>query len=68
MPHALKGFGVAASFAGWALGVWLDVGPANLLWLLASVVMCVWLACLVRCSPERATSMELGSETDSAEA
>ena len=33
-----------ASFAGWALGVWLDVGPANLLWLLASVVMCVWLA------------------------
>ena len=31
------------SFAGWALGVWLDVGPANLLWLLASGVMCVWL-------------------------
>ena len=35
-----------ASFAGWALGVWLDVVPANLVWLLASVVMCVWLACL----------------------
>lgn len=36
-----------ASFAGWALlGVWLDVGPANLLWLLASGVMCVWLAWL----------------------
>jgi hypothetical protein len=35
-----------ASFAGWALGVWLDVGPANLVWLLASVVMCAWLAWL----------------------
>ena len=35
-----------ASFAGWALGVWLDVGPANLLWLLASGMMCVWLAWL----------------------
>lgn len=35
-----------ASFAGWALGVWFDVGPANLLWLLASGVMCVWLAWL----------------------
>lgn len=35
-----------ASFAGWALGVWLDVGPANLLWLLASGVMCIWLAWL----------------------
>ena len=34
------------SFAGWALGVWLDVGPANLVWLLASGVMCVWLAWL----------------------
>lgn len=33
-----------ASFAGWVLGVWLDVGPANLLWLLASGIMCVWLA------------------------
>ena len=51
-PHRLLprwsaaiGAGAAlASFAGWALGVWLDVGPANLLWLLASVVMCVWLA------------------------
>ena len=33
-----------ASFAGWALGVWFDIGPANLLWVLASEVMCVWLA------------------------
>jgi len=33
-----------ASFTGWALGVWLDIGPANLLWVLASEVMCVWLA------------------------
>jgi len=35
-----------ASFAGWALGVWFDIGPANLLWLLASGVMCLWLAWL----------------------
>ena len=35
-----------ASFAGWALGVWFDVGPANLLWVLASAVMGVWLAWL----------------------
>lgn len=35
-----------ASFVGWALGVWFDVGPANLLWVLASALMCVWLAWL----------------------
>jgi hypothetical protein len=35
-----------ASFAGWALGVWLDIRPANLMWLLASGIMCVWLAWL----------------------
>lgn len=35
-----------ASFAGWALGVWFDVGPANLLWVFASGVLCVWLAWL----------------------
>lgn len=32
-----------ASFAGWALGVWFDIGPANLVWVLASGIMCVWL-------------------------
>ncbi len=35
-----------ASFAGWALGVWFDIGPANLMWVVASMVMCVWLAWL----------------------
>lgn len=35
-----------ASFAGWALGVWLGIGPANLLWLVASGGMCVWLVWL----------------------
>jgi hypothetical protein len=35
-----------ASFTGWSLGVWFDIGPANLLWVLASGVMCVWLAWL----------------------
>jgi hypothetical protein len=35
-----------ASFAGWALGVWLGIGPANVLWLVASGAMCVWLAWL----------------------
>ena len=49
LPKWSAGIGAGAglaSFAGWALGVWLDVGPANLLWLLASGVMCVWLAWL----------------------
>jgi len=41
------GAGVA-SFAGWALGVWFHIGPANLVWLLASGVMCLWLAWLGR--------------------
>jgi hypothetical protein len=35
-----------ASFAGWSLGVWFRIGPANLLWVLASWVMCIWLAWL----------------------
>ena len=35
-----------ASFAGWVLGVWLNVGPANLVWLVASGTMCLWLAWL----------------------
>lgn len=35
-----------ASFTGWSLGVWFDIGPATLLWVLASGVMCVWLAWL----------------------
>lgn len=35
-----------ASFAGWAHGVWFDVGPASLLWVVASGVMCLWLAWL----------------------
>jgi hypothetical protein len=35
-----------ASFAGWALGVWFHVRPASVLWLLASGLMCLWLAWL----------------------
>lgn len=35
-----------ASFTGWSLGVWFKIGPANLLWVLASGLMCVWLAWL----------------------
>jgi hypothetical protein len=31
-----------ASFAGWALGMWLGVGAANLLWLVATVLMTLW--------------------------
>lgn len=47
LPKWSAGVGAGAglaSFAGWVLGVWLDVGPANRLWLLASGVMCLWLA------------------------
>ena len=50
------------------LGVWLDVGPANLLWLLASVVMCVCLAWLGTVLARTRDFNGAGSETDSAEA
>lgn len=49
LPKWSAGVGAGAglaSFAGWALGVWLGIGPANLLWLVASGGMCVWLAWL----------------------
>jgi hypothetical protein len=49
LPKWSAGIGAGAglaSFAGWALGVWLNVGPANLVWLIASGVMCLWLAWL----------------------
>jgi hypothetical protein len=49
LPKWSAGVGSAAglaSFAGWALGVWFDIGPANLMWLLASGVMCLWLTWL----------------------
>jgi hypothetical protein len=47
VPKWSAGLGAGAgltSFAGWALGVWLGIGPANLLWLVASGGMCAWLA------------------------
>jgi hypothetical protein len=47
LPKWSTAVGAAAglgSFGGWALGVWLDVRPANLMWLIASGVMCAWLA------------------------
>lgn len=31
-----------ASFAGWALGMWLGVSIGNLLWVVSSIVMSVW--------------------------
>jgi hypothetical protein len=40
---AVAGLG---SLAGWALGVWLNIGPANVLWVVASGVMCLWLTWL----------------------
>ena len=48
-----------ASFAGWALGMWLGVGVGNLLWVASSIVMSLWTlwfgVALMR-SQERATS------------
>ncbi len=32
-----------ASFAGWALGMWFGIGLGNLLWVVASILMSVWL-------------------------
>jgi len=30
------------SFSGWILGMWLDIAPGNLVWLVSSLVMCMW--------------------------
>ena len=35
-----------ASFTGWALGVWANIAPANLVWVVASGIMCLWLVWL----------------------
>jgi hypothetical protein len=34
--------GVAA-FAGWAVGAWLRIGGGSLVWVVSSLVMCLWL-------------------------
>ncbi len=31
------------SFMGWALGIWIGIRPGNLLWVVSSFVMCLWL-------------------------
>jgi hypothetical protein len=31
-----------ASFAGWVLGRWLEIAPGNLVWVISSLVMCLW--------------------------
>lgn len=36
---AIAGVG---AFSGWALGMWFGVRPGSLLWLVASVVLCLW--------------------------
>jgi hypothetical protein len=33
----------AASFAGWVLGSWLGVAIGGLVWVVSSLMMCVWL-------------------------
>lgn len=30
------------SFAGWALGMWVGLTPASLVWVASSVIMCAW--------------------------
>lgn len=32
-----------AAFAGWAFGMWLSVRPGSLVWVVSSLVMCLWL-------------------------
>jgi len=34
----------AASFAGWVLGSWVDVAIGAPVWLVSSLVVCLWLA------------------------
>jgi hypothetical protein len=31
-----------ASFVGWILGMWLEIAPGNLIWVVSSLVMCMW--------------------------
>jgi hypothetical protein len=48
----------AASFAGWALGSWLNIAFGALIWVAGSVVMCLWLVwfglSMARIEPGRA--------------
>jgi hypothetical protein len=32
-----------AAFAGWAMGMWLSIGPGSLIWVVSSLVMCLWM-------------------------
>jgi hypothetical protein len=32
-----------AAFAGWVLGMWLSITPGSLVWVVSSLVMCLWL-------------------------
>jgi hypothetical protein len=44
-PRWAAGIGAAAgiaSFAGWALGMWMSVAAGSLLWVVASMVMSAW--------------------------
>jgi hypothetical protein len=44
-----------ASFAGWALGMWLGISPGNLIWVVSSLLMSLWTlwfgTALMRLSP-----------------
>lgn len=31
------------AFAGWVLGMWLRIAPGSLVWVMSSLVMCLWL-------------------------
>jgi hypothetical protein len=60
-PHwaaSVAGLAGAASFAGWVLGSWLDVAFGALIWVVGSVVMCLWLVwfglSMARIEPGRA--------------
>lgn len=45
-PAWAAGIAVVAgigSFAGWAVGMWFDIPVGNLVWVVSSLVMCLWL-------------------------
>lgn len=54
----------AAAFAGWVTGAWLRIGGGSLVWVVGSLVMCLWLiwlgAALVRAGAD--TSEHVGAE------
>jgi hypothetical protein len=55
-----------ASFAGWALGMWIGIGVGNLIWVVSSILMSLWTlwfgTALMRAEPVESPSIRTQQE------